>query len=358
MKINAIKNVVARRYQLKSNPIKQTTNVQKDTFELSFGAKRPKHSSEFLELTKDNKDLRAYLTYTCMLDENDEFSEDYEKSFVEYAKNNKTVDSYSLIITALAQKQAKIQGDMEYTPFYCGLAEALKRKGVKKEDIKTLLSFRRFDIDMPKAVLYLDEIFKQELPMQEKIMFIDRYCKDTNGSSDSLIMMNFISLLAALEISDMDMADLFYSLTLDFDIKFNNDKCKFMTQSVEALMNYCLQNDKVAQAFIQQSPIEAKTSIYLSLKALVESNEAQYGNFNPEKAKESFDSWFEYVKNNKDLIDKNQKITLYDENRDVIRVISVKEAVEKHNCNPVKYFNTLYRLSSVLANFTGVEEVQ
>ena len=197
----------------------------------------------------------------------------------------------------------------------------------------------------------MDDLLQKEVPMRDKIIFFDRYCKDLNGATNPMTMANFLSLLVILDIEDTDLADLFYSEALNKDMSFNQDKCNFMVQAVSSLLNYCFENDQVAGTYINQDSFSARVYIHLALKSIIEANEAQNGVFDLESAKESFNSWLDYVANNKDEIDRAQRITLYDEHRAVVKELTIKEAATKYNCNPTKYMNTIYRLSSVLANF-------
>ena len=68
MKINNIQStfVIKQRGNI-LNPAK-IQEVKYDVLDISFKGKRVKHSKDFLEITKTNKDLRSFITQACLLD--------------------------------------------------------------------------------------------------------------------------------------------------------------------------------------------------------------------------------------------------------------------------------------------------
>ena len=85
MRVTSINNISKiNQKRIITNSIKQKTCY--DILDISFEGKRIKHSEEFLKITKDNKDLRDFITKSCMVDEHEKFSPEREELFVKLAK--------------------------------------------------------------------------------------------------------------------------------------------------------------------------------------------------------------------------------------------------------------------------------
>lgn len=353
MKINSIKNISQNKITShKSNPIK-SRQIPNDTFELSFG-KRIKHSSDFLKLTKDIKDIRDTLIISCMLDENGNFVPEFEEDFVVLAKlfNDSDMDDKTRLSTlAFALGATRKQEDAKYLPFFITVIKEMYAQGFSLEKVKSIFNWEEFDVNSPRAFLILNDIFGDDLPMSDKKIFLMKYCKDENWEVDTSRIPDVLSVFKLFGIDELDEADMLYAMMYDdVNVKYNPDRCKFMHDASVKLFNYAMKNDKNAVQMIKKQPREAKSLMYLLLNAILISSQDKNGKFDLKKAQENFEGWFEYAKNNREEINSIAQIKIYDKDRENFKYFSINEYVKKVPQKEYFVDNIIYRLSNVVSN--------
>lgn len=356
MKINSIKNIsLNKTTSYKSNPIK-SRQIPNDTFELSFG-KRIKHSADFLEITRDVKNIRDSLTISCMMDEEGKFVPEFEDEFVELAMLycDSDMDKETWLTTlALAFGAAKKLGAEEYLlenlTFFVNEIKELCEQGFSLKEVQSIFNWEEFDINSPKAFLILNDAFGEKMSLADKKIFLMKYCKDENWETDISRIPDVLKVFKIFGIDDLDEADVLYAMMYDdVDIKYNPDRCKFIRDVSVKLLKYAKQNDKNAIQMIKKQPREAKSLIYLLLNAILTSSQDKNGEFSLKKAKENFEDWFEYAKNNREEINSFAQIRTHngDEN---YKYSTINEYIKK--APNMTYFvdNIIYRLSNVVSN--------
>ena len=160
MRVTSINNISKiNQKRIITNSIKQKTCY--DILDISFEGKRIKHSKEFLKITKDNKDLRDFITKSCMVDEHEKFSPEREELFCKTCKENESDDLVQrevLILCATA-----ISGHYNSTK-RAGLKYCLKESkkllqaGFSKEDIINIFNSEFFYIGYSEGLIYLKQI--------------------------------------------------------------------------------------------------------------------------------------------------------------------------------------------------------
>lgn len=356
MKINLIKNISPNKTtSYKSNPIK-LRQIPNDTFELSFG-KRIKHSPDFLEITRDVKDIRETLTISCMMDEKGNFVPEFEDEFVELAMLycDPDMDKETWLTTlALALGATKKAGDeeylLEYLSVFINQIKELYEQGLSSREIQSIFNWEEFDINSPRAFSILNDAFGENMPLADKKIFLMRYCKDENWETDISRIPEMLKVFKLFAVDTIEEADMLYSMMYDDDMKYNSNRCKFVCDTLSELLKYVKQNDENATQMIQKEPQQAKNLIYLLMNAILTSSQNKNGKFSITKAKKSFAGWFEYAKNNREEINSLAQIKIYDKNKTNFKYVTINEYMKK--APEMTYFvdNIIYRLSNVVAN--------
>lgn len=351
MKINAIKNLTYQ--QFKQNNNRQIFKTQNDTFELSFRAKI-KHSKDFLEITKNNKDIRNYLTSLCMLDENGNFDKMAQDTFVEYYHSLKSETAQNerdfLTSIALALKLSEENYYLEAPQHLAQIEVGKKEYGFNNEEIKAVFSPNNFDFNLPHAYAIIKTV-NEDISSSDIILFLTRYCKTKENLTDIIAVEKLCKLFNLMGIQELDMADLTYSVVLDNESEINHSKCDFAINSIMEVFNYCSKEENSC-SFVINQPRKAKNLLILAIKSLIQSNEIQNdGKFDLKTATDSFNIWFEYVKNNKEEINNFQKMAVFDPKGLKVKEITIAQAIKSYPDIAVNFDNTLYRFSSILANF-------
>jgi len=352
MKINAIKNINYKPFKLNKN--RQTFKTQNDSFELSFSA-RIKHSKDFLEITKNNKDIRSYLTSLCMLDEEGNFNEIAQDTFVEYYHSLKAETTQNerdfLTSIALALKLSEENDYLEF-PQHLAQIEVVKEDyNLSNEEIRMLFSPENYDFNLPHAYTIIKTVY-EDTPSNDIVLFLTRYCKTKENLTDITVVENLCRLFNLMGVKELDMADSIYSIVLDENNEVNCQKCKFMTNAITEVFKYCAQESN-SYSFVVSQPKKAKNLLILAMKNLIQTAQAQNkGKFDYNIAIDSFNAWFEYAIKNQDEINNQQKVAVYDSKDLKVKEISISQVVKKYPNVAADFDNTLYRFSSILANFS------
>lgn len=352
MKINAINNTINKNFYSKTTAQKQLFNVQKDTFELSFTAKKTKYSKEFLELTKGDKFLQSCLKELCMLDENKEFNPEYEKYFLDMVRNLEEEDKSNpstLRHFAVAINTArKLNCTEEAIPYFLGNIMALSENNYLDNEIERIFNSKDFSLSDPTAYVVLQELFGNRMTFDEKGYFLNTFCKNPDGSTDVNRIAGLVALFELIEPDCFNISEKILNMLLDKDGSFNLTKCAFAIESIEFLVNYIEKNDPNFAQLLQEDSSQAKTLIVNLLKGLIYQNETQNGEFDIEKARESLSAWVEYAQNNKAYLNETLFVEVHDLSEQSVSQLSVNRLIKKYPHRKIYFDNLPYRLCSLI----------
>ena len=357
MKINAIKNTNFKNYQTKTNAIKQTFNYPKDSFTLSFGAKKAKHSNEFIELTKNDKYLQVRLKELCMLDENGEFNPEYEKYFLDLVRSlseEEKNDPSLLRNFALAIGTARrLNYDEEAIHYLLGNIFALKKYDYLDNEIEFLFRSKDFNLTLPPAYIVMQDLLKDNMDFDEKTYFLTKFCKKPDGSTDSERIAGLIELFSLLQPQYESVSEKILNMLLDEDGNFNMTKCAFALDCINSIYGYVLAKDENFVKFVQEDGEQATAILISTLKKLIAQNEEENGEFDIEKAKETFSAWYDYVKENKQHLSRTLYVNVYDVCENKESKMPIEELIKKYPNKEIYFNNTVYMLSSLITNPYG-----
>lgn len=353
MKINNIQNFS------KINQTRTATNsisrkINYDVFEPSFEGKRIKHSKDFLEITKNDKDLRQFITKTCMLDENKVFSQKREKAFcLAYNLLSKETEDKrnALIASAIAIKSSfEIIGDYSEIETLFKFNMKLLEEGFSKKEVCMIFNPESFDFKKPAGFIYMKELFKDSCSFEDMNFFLTRYGLDKNAKSiDTNRIVELALLFNLINPNNVFQADGLFSLTLDKDGNFDAKRSSFLYGSTKILLERCRISDKNSAHFITSQENKAKGMILSMLTNLINSNTLPSGEFDEKSAKEAFKIWLDYIDSHKEEINGALKVPVYFSSDNEVKEITINEAM-KVSAQNIIYDSDLYRIAAVVGD--------
>ena len=266
---------------------------------------------------------------------------------------DKNIDKETLATTiALSLKIARQDDAKDFLPYILSNVGNLINYGIDPNEVEEVFFSENFDVHFPVAIATLKGIFGDELSLNSIKFFTTRYCKTKEDLSDATRIPILATIYKQIDANDVYELDKFYQLTLDENGEYNSDKSEFISNSICTLLDTC-KNEKNSLALVVSRKEDAMNMISSSLKAIILSNEAQYGTFDKDKAEESLACWLNYITNNKEMLNDMLKVNVNMIHSQTKKELTIRE-VTKNYPNYSEFFdNTFYKLYNLLANING-----
>lgn len=310
MKITSIKTPIIAKQKI-SNLKSVKQNLQTDAISISFGAKRIKHSDEFLKITKNDKDLRDFITKTCMLSDDEEFLPDKEKFYCKTYGDFKTEDTDER--TVLIACAAAINGAKNAKLKYCfNSAKKLLNAGFSKENIVCIFNSDLFKVGYVDALLYLKGIQGDDFDLSEADVFIANFCKDDNDIIAPERVTGLRPLFETLLIDNKYHADALYDLCCDSKKQFSLERAKLLSVLINGLAGICKSVGDNPDSYFNANSEKAKGDIISMLSSLFLSSTLENGEIDTNKTIDILEQMAVYAYENREELNASLKIPFFD----------------------------------------------
>lgn len=356
MKINSIKNINYPRinsFDLNKN-YSSKTRYFKDIY---FG-NNIKYSQEFLDITKDDKNIREYVA-SALLNDNDgevgeKIQEDFAYLFSQLYKTEK-YDKRTLLyaISAAFIKNYQKSGNIDYEKLGNDINQAyfLYEANYDSSQVRTILDYG--DENMANAFCYMRKKYGDDLSFIDIKIFLTRYCTNEENQVDLKRVACLSEAFSKVGIQDKILADGLFTVMHNSDYEFDFEICNYINNSMDKLLSYIKNYDQNAIAYFAYNPKEASERLVFMFMHLVEgSGRLSNGEFSTQKANEAFDDWFEYVKENKETIEYDEKLRIALNNGKIAEK-SIWEMMKKLPQQAYMFDNIIFLMSCVLMNERG-----
>ncbi|MBR5304374.1 MAG: hypothetical protein IKU37_06060 [Candidatus Gastranaerophilales bacterium] len=346
MKITSIKTPIVAKQKI-SNLKSVKQNLQTDAISISFGAKRVKHSDEFLKITKNDKDLRGFITKTCMLSDDEEFLPDREKFYCKAYGDFKTEDTdVRIVLIACA---AAINGAKNAKLKYCfNSAKKLLNAGFSKEDIVCIFNSDLFKVGYVDALLYLKGIQGDDFDLSEADVFIANFCKDDNDIIAPERVTGLTLLFEILSIDNKYQADVLYDLCCN-DGEFSLQRAQSLFSLMVALIEACKQVGDDPSLYFNANSEKAKGDIISMFSSLFLSSTLENGEIDIDKTVDILEQMAVYAHENREELNASLKIPFFDVQSGGVIEMTVDE-IKKVNPALAEVYDNLFFRTVVLFN--------
>lgn len=345
MRITKINNIPKfNQKRIISNPIKQ--DVQYDILDISFSSKRIRHSKEFLKHTKNNDNLRDFITKTCMIDENGKFSPKREELFCKTYKNLDVKDlseedSLILCATAVGGYFNSIKGaSIEYC---LKTGKNLLEAGFSKEDINNIFNSDFFYTGYSEGLIYLKQVLGDNFNLPDANLFLVRYCLDNKGRTVPQKVSIFAYLFSELSIDNIYQADAIYNLSLNDKKEIDPNKSALISFIGKALLDASSQDTK------------AKGEVISILTSILSLSTLETGEIDVNKALKIWQDIGEYVIDNEGMLDSILKFPIFNPTTGEAEEITMQQLRKKFPQECVQYDNLFSKFVAMFKNQEGIK---
>lgn len=337
MRVTSINNISKiKQKRIITNSIKQKTCY--DILDISFEGKRIKHSKEFLKITKDNKDLRDFITKSCMVDEHEKFSPEREELFCKTCKENESDDltQREVLISCATAISGHYNSTKRARLEYClKKSKELLQAGFSKEDIINIFNSEFFYIGYSEGLIYLKQILGNDFNLPDANLFLARYCLDNDGKTNPQKVATFNFLFSTLSLDNIYQADAVYNLCLNTEGEVDPTKCTIIAYIGTALLKGSYQD------------VKSKGEIISTLSTILSSSTSETGEIDEDKALSLYHDIGNYVIENEEALDLSLKFPVYNQTSGEVEEMTMQELRKNFPQQSMQYDNFFSKFTAM-----------
>lgn len=328
-------------------------------------AKTP--SDEFRKIVK-NRELAAEIANNLFIAKDGRYLESIEQEFLDWLEGyqnaytvstGKELDSkqkeymiklmYSIFLASKKDGEVDIDYQKMSEIFDIVVGRISKKDDKLIELIKQSKTKDGIDPSMLEGLIEYDRFYNgQRTPSQMKF-FIVNNCLDSDGKFSLSRFRAFIFLTGLIKTDNYDVIDRLKNAILDKDGQIVLDKYNFVCGVLKVL------SDNISEEFpeeqINESAPYIRSAKLQILEKLINSTTDNSGDYDPIKAANAFDEWFEYAYCHENEVNSSISFNLMDSGK--VKKISLAQALNDPDVYMVENFlgynTTIYRLLRVLS---------